>query len=96
MQFVNPVKWVLIKAVRIYQNGISPLSPPKCRFHPTCSSYALEALQVHGAFKGFYLSVWRILRCNPFGKGGFDPVPEPSARRQALRAKKEETGQTPK
>ncbi|MCI6662978.1 MAG: membrane protein insertion efficiency factor YidD [Treponema sp.] len=61
--------------IRFYQICISPLFPPSCRFYPTCSSYALEAIQRHGPFKGFYLAVRRILRCNPFCKGGYDPVP---------------------
>lgn len=61
--------------VRFYRKNISPLSPPKCRFSPTCSAYALEALEVHGAFKGSCLALWRLLRCNPFSKGGYDPVP---------------------
>lgn len=65
----------LIGAVRFYRRGISPLKPPVCRFEPTCSAYALEALERHGAFRGTYLTVWRILRCQPFSKGGYDPVP---------------------
>ncbi|MEE0133202.1 MAG: membrane protein insertion efficiency factor YidD, partial [Treponema sp.] len=55
--------------IRFYQICISPLFPPSCRFYPTCSAYALEAIQRHGPFKGFYLAVKRILRCNPFCKG---------------------------
>ena len=62
-------------AIRWYQRFISPLLGHNCRFVPTCSQYAIQALQVHGALKGTLLSVWRILRCNPFGKFGFDPVP---------------------
>lgn len=61
--------------IRFYQICISPLFPPSCRFYPTCSSYALEAVQQHGPFKGTYLAAKRILRCNPFCKGGYDPVP---------------------
>ena len=61
--------------IRFYQICISPLFPPSCRFYPTCSSYALEAIQRHGPFQGTYLAVKRILRCNPFCKGGYDPVP---------------------
>ncbi|MBO5124784.1 MAG: membrane protein insertion efficiency factor YidD [Spirochaetaceae bacterium] len=61
--------------IRFYQICISPLFPPSCRFYPTCSSYALEAIQRHGPFRGTYLAVKRILRCNPFCKGGYDPVP---------------------
>ena len=65
----------MIGAIRWYQRFISPLLGHNCRFVPTCSQYAIQALQVHGALKGTLLSVWRILRCNPFGKFGFDPVP---------------------
>ncbi|MBP3415762.1 MAG: membrane protein insertion efficiency factor YidD [Spirochaetaceae bacterium] len=61
--------------IRFYQICISPLFPPSCRFYPTCSSYALEAIQKHGPFEGTYLAVKRIARCNPFCKGGYDPVP---------------------
>jgi uncharacterized protein len=69
------MKRVLIAIVRGYKKYISPLLPPSCRFTPTCSEYAMEALQKHGAFKGSMLAIWRILRCNPFCKGGYDPVP---------------------
>ena len=65
----------MIGAIRWYQRFISPLLGHNCRFVPMCSQYAIQALQVHGALKGTLLSVWRILRCNPFGKFGFDPVP---------------------
>ena len=65
----------LIALVKFYQLCISPFTPPSCRFTPTCSQYAEEALAVHGALWGSVLSIWRVLRCNPFGKGGFDPVP---------------------
>lgn len=65
----------MIGAIRWYQRFISPLLGHNCRFVPTCSQYAIQALQMHGALKGTLLSVWRILRCNPFGKFGFDPVP---------------------
>ncbi|MCH5187221.1 MAG: membrane protein insertion efficiency factor YidD [Oscillospiraceae bacterium] len=61
--------------IKFYQKFISPIKTPCCRFNPTCSEYALEAFKRHGALKGFYLSVRRILRCNPFCKGGYDPVP---------------------
>ncbi|MEG2769310.1 MAG: membrane protein insertion efficiency factor YidD [Oscillospiraceae bacterium] len=61
--------------VKLYQKFISPMFGKNCRFHPTCSQYMIEALQVHGAIKGLILGIWRILRCNPFGKCGPDPVP---------------------
>ena len=67
--------WPLILLVRFYQLCISPLTPPSCRFTPTCSQYAVEALCTHGLLKGGLLAVWRILRCNPFGRFGYDPVP---------------------
>ncbi|MFR9651253.1 MAG: membrane protein insertion efficiency factor YidD [Rikenellaceae bacterium] len=65
----------LILLVRIYQRLISPLLPPTCRFTPTCSQYAIEALRKHGIFKGSYLTIRRILRCHPWGGSGYDPVP---------------------
>jgi putative membrane protein insertion efficiency factor len=61
--------------IRFYRAFISPLKPPTCRFAPTCSAYALEAIEVHGALKGSYLAVRRICKCHPFHPGGFDPVP---------------------
>lgn len=69
------MKRILIAIVRGYKKYISPMLPPSCRFTPTCSEYAVEALQKHGAWKGSLLAIWRILRCNPFCKGGYDPVP---------------------
>ena len=67
---------LLIAPIRWYKKYLSPHLGNTCRFRPTCSAYAMEALAVPGAAKGLVLSVWRILRCNPFGKGGYDPVPE--------------------
>ena len=61
--------------LRAYQLMISPLLGPRCRFYPSCSNYALEALQVHGAGKGSWLAAKRVCRCHPFNEGGFDPVP---------------------
>jgi putative membrane protein insertion efficiency factor len=65
----------LIWLVRAYQLLLSPFLPPSCRFYPTCSHYALEALQKHGAFRGFWLALRRISRCHPWHPGGHDPVP---------------------
>ncbi|MDR6968348.1 putative membrane protein insertion efficiency factor [Flavobacterium arsenatis] len=62
--------------IRFYQLVISPILPSACRFQPTCSQYMLEALQVHGLFKGGYLGTKRILSCHPWGKTGYDPVPQ--------------------
>jgi hypothetical protein len=69
------MKKVFIAIIRFYQKQISPMLPPSCRFQPTCSQYAIEAIQKHGVLKGGALAFWRILRCNPFSKGGYDPVP---------------------
>ena len=66
---------ILVAPIRFYQRFISPLTPPSCRFTPTCSQYALEALRKHGPLRGLYLAVRRILRCHPWGGSGYDPVP---------------------
>ncbi len=71
MKATDPFVWF----IRGYQRLISPLTPPMCRFHPTCSQYAVEALQVHGLLRGGQLATWRLMRCHPFNDGGFDPVP---------------------
>ncbi|MBW3570904.1 MAG: membrane protein insertion efficiency factor YidD [Gemmatimonadetes bacterium] len=65
----------LIAAIRFYRKGVSPLKPPVCRFHPTCSAYGLEAIEKYGAARGGWLLVKRLARCQPFCKGGYDPVP---------------------
>ncbi|MBQ8551936.1 MAG: membrane protein insertion efficiency factor YidD [Clostridia bacterium] len=70
------MKYIAIALVKFYQKFISPLKQPCCRFTPTCSQYAIEAFTKRGFFVGLALTVWRVLRCNPFGKGGYDPVPE--------------------
>lgn len=69
------MKRILMALIRFYQRAISPYKKPCCRFYPTCSQYALEAVSKYGALKGSYLAVRRILRCNPFHEGGYDPVP---------------------
>ncbi len=69
------LSWLLLLPIRFYQLYISPLLGPSCRFTPTCSEYARQAIVKHGPFKGLYLAVWRILRCNPWGGSGYDPVP---------------------
>lgn len=66
---------LLILPIRFYQKFISPLTPPSCRYTPTCSQYAVEALRKHGPIKGMYLAVHRLLRCHPWGGHGYDPVP---------------------
>ena len=70
------MKRALLKVIRFYQTAVSPLFPPRCRFIPTCSQYGLEAIERFGALKGGLLTLWRILRCNPWSRGGYDPVPE--------------------
>ena len=69
------IRHVLIFGVRAYQVGLSPLLPSSCRYYPSCSAYAIEALERHGAMRGSWLTVRRLLRCHPFRPGGFDPVP---------------------
>ena len=66
---------ILITMIRFYQRYLSPLKSTKCPYYPSCSSYGLEAIRKYGAFKGGILALWRIIRCNPFSKGGYDPVP---------------------
>lgn len=69
------MKKVLIYLIKTYQKYVSPMKTVRCPYCPTCSQYGLEAVQKHGALKGSLLAGWRILRCNPFSKGGYDPVP---------------------
>ena len=71
----HALAWIVIQPIRVYQKFITPYTPASCRFQPTCSEYALQAVLKHGFFKGMALSIWRILRCNPFGGSGYDPVP---------------------
>ncbi|MBO5641653.1 MAG: membrane protein insertion efficiency factor YidD [Prevotella sp.] len=66
---------ILLAPIWVYQHCISPFTPSVCRFTPTCSQYAKEAIIKHGPIKGLYLAIWRILRCNPWGGCGYDPVP---------------------
>ena len=68
-------KRALLALIRFYRRQISPATPPSCRFIPTCAEYALEAVEKYGALKGGYLAVRRVLKCHPFHKGGYDPVP---------------------
>lgn len=69
------MRWLLRGLIRGYQLFISPLLGPRCRFYPTCSHYALEAIDTHGALKGGWLALRRVLRCHPWNPGGLDPVP---------------------
>jgi putative membrane protein insertion efficiency factor len=79
---------VLMTFVRFYQLVISPMLGPRCRFHPTCSEYAIEALRVHGAIKGSWLTIKRLSRCHPMSPGGIDPVPPCCAAKQESIEKK--------
>lgn len=78
-KLINIISWIVVAALLIpiafYQKCISPYTPPSCRFTPTCSEYAKQALKKHGPIKGLALAIWRVLRCNPWGGSGYDPVP---------------------
>ncbi len=76
---------IFIFLIRCYQKAISPLLGKNCRFLPTCSEYAIDALRIHGFFRGCLLAAWRILRCNPWGGHGYDPVPPKGEWRAAFR-----------
>ncbi len=86
------MKHICVFLIRLYRKIISPIKPPCCRFTPTCSAYAIEAYINRGFFMGSLLTLWRLLRCQPFGKGGYDPVPygRPFKRIDLIRKKMEE------
>ena len=77
------LRYLAVLPIRLYQRFISPLTPATCRFSPTCSSYALEAIETHGVLRGGWLAGRRVLRCHPFGGTGYDPVPPPAGDRPA-------------
>ncbi len=70
----NPVKALFVAAIRFYQVVVSPSIPSRCKYYPSCSQYALDAVREYGAVRGLVLAVWRVLRCNPLSYGGYDPV----------------------
>jgi uncharacterized protein len=78
----NPVKALFVGLIRFYQVVISPGIPSRCKYYPSCSQYALDAVREYGAFRGFVLAVWRVLRCNPLSYGGYDPVSRQKVFRQ--------------
>ena len=82
---MNPLSAIMVFMVRVYQRAISPYLGRSCRFHPSCSQYLIEALRERGVLMGTLLGVWRVLRCNPFCRGGYDPVPKrnPDSSRRA-------------
>ncbi|NEO28331.1 MAG: membrane protein insertion efficiency factor YidD [Kamptonema sp. SIO4C4] len=82
------MKTIVMRLIRGYQRFISPLFPPTCRFHPTCSQYALDAIARFGIIRGSGLALWRILRCHPFSAGGYDPVPPVPEKRHNQKEKR--------
>lgn len=84
------MKRLFIAIIRFYQRSISPLFPPACRFTPTCSAYAIQAIERFGVIKGSGLAIWRILRCNPFGGHGYDPVPEKNEKKTSRKQNKDD------
>ena len=70
------MRFLILKFIKLYQNYLSPLLGPSCRFHPTCSEYALQAIENFGVMRGGFLAIKRILKCNPWGGNGFDPIPK--------------------
>ena len=85
------MKTIFIALIRFYQKEVSPLKMPTCRFYPSCSEYFVEALKTRGAVTGSILGIWRILRCNPFCRGGYDPVPPPRRERTLKKTKTAKT-----
>ena len=77
------LRWLCVVPIRIYQRLVSPVLPPACRFYPTCSAYATEAILVHGIVRGGWLAVRRLVRCHPWGGSGYDPVPPARAAHSA-------------
>ncbi len=83
---------VILVPVYIYKYAISPLTPASCRHYPTCSTYAVEAVKIHGPFRGFWLATKRIARCHPWGTSGYDPVPPRGAKPLRPKSRKNDTG----
>ena len=90
------MKKLLLALIKFYRSAISPHTAPSCKYTPTCSQYGLEAIERFGALKGSALTIWRILRCNPFSKGGYDPVPERGLRNPKTKGIPEDADATDK
>ena len=75
MSPINPAQQAILWLIRQYQKSISPMLAPRCRFHPSCSQYAVEAIRYKGVWRGTWFALWRLLRCHPWHPGGYDPVP---------------------
>jgi putative membrane protein insertion efficiency factor len=80
------MKAVILAPIRFYRRFISPGLPPRCKYHPSCSAYAVQAVERYGILRGLVLAVWRVLRCNPFSHGGYDPVEAQTLFRERPRA----------
>ena len=85
---MKPIRTAAKAPVKFYRRFISPGLPPRCRFEPSCSAYAIEAIDEWGAFRGWALAIWRVLRCNPFGGSGYDPVPINHRKRATVNKRK--------
>ena len=79
---VTPLQWLAISLIRLYQLLLSPLLGQRCRFHPSCSQYTMEAIRLHGVIKGIWLGGKRLLKCHPLHAGGYDPVPQPKSNKR--------------
>ena len=79
---VTPLQWLAISLIRLYQLLLSPLLGQRCRFHPSCSQYTMEAIRLHGVIKGIWLGIKRLLKCHPLHAGGYDPVPQPKPKKR--------------
>ncbi len=88
---MSPAAWLVSALVHLYQWTLGPVLGGNCRFYPSCSNYALEALRRHGAIRGSALAGWRVLRCNPWNEGGYDPVPDHQCRERGC-VRRGETG----
>jgi putative membrane protein insertion efficiency factor len=73
---VKAARWIVLAPIEVYRRLISPLMPPRCKYEPSCSAYAAQAVREYGILRGLVLAVWRVLRCNPWSHGGYDPVSE--------------------